>query len=323
MEEFNGFKDLRIVDNFYQTTSFFPMPTTEIGTLSEDGKTNLGSYSLCFPYYIAGKEYYAMILCCRNTSNTAKNILRTGKCSINFIPDNRKYFKEAVRLGYPGETTDEKMKRALVETVVLQNIKLVDGIKKIDPINEYIGFIVAILSVHTNLEFSQDPIADYDLIAEIKKSVNIPVIGSGDIEDETTYKKMLETGVDGVMVGRASFGNPMIFKKLNEIKTGNYITMHEFILKDDFFSDVIENGDIEILKSNENYIKYLCAKKHIQILRKYFAENFLIKYMRKHMLWYSNGLKSNPELKQKIALSDNLDYSLEILKQMILENCSN
>ena len=110
MEEFNGFKDLRIVDNFYQTSSFFPMPTTEIGTISEDGKTNLGSYSLCFPYYIAGKEYYAMILCCRNTSNTAKNILRTGKCSINFIPDNRKYFKEAVRLGYPGETTDEKMK---------------------------------------------------------------------------------------------------------------------------------------------------------------------------------------------------------------------
>ena len=50
-----------------------------------------------------------MILCCRNTSNTAKNILRTGKCSINFITDSRKYFKEAVRLGYPGETTDEKM----------------------------------------------------------------------------------------------------------------------------------------------------------------------------------------------------------------------
>ena len=180
------------------------------------------------------------------------------------------------------------------------------------------------ISVHTRYaNQGYSGIVDYDLIAEIKKSVNIPVIGSGDIEDETTYKKMLETGVDGVMVGRASFGNPMIFKKLNEIKTGNYITMHEFILKDDFFSDVIENGDIEILKSNENYIKYLCAKKQIQILRKYFAENFLIKYMRKHMLWYSNGLKSNPELKQKIALSDNLDYSLEILKQMILENCSN
>lgn len=117
IEELNGFKDLRIVDNFYQTSSFFPMPTTEIGTLSESGETNLGSYSLCFPYYIAGKDYYAMVLCCRNSSNTAKNILRTGKCTINFIPDNRKYFKEAVRLGYPGETTEEKMKDTIFTLV--------------------------------------------------------------------------------------------------------------------------------------------------------------------------------------------------------------
>lgn len=116
-EEINGFKDLRIVDNFYQTSSYFPMPTTEIGTLSENGETNLGSYSLCFPYYIAGKDYYAMLLCCRNSSNTAKNILRTGKCTINFITDKRKYFKEAVRLGYPGETTEEKMKDCLFTLV--------------------------------------------------------------------------------------------------------------------------------------------------------------------------------------------------------------
>ena len=116
-EEINGFKDLRIVDNFYQTSSYFPMPTTEIGTLSESGETNLGSYSLCFPYYIAGKDYYAMLLCCRNSSNTAKNILRTGKCTINFITDKRKYFKEAVRLGYPGETTEEKMKDCLFTQV--------------------------------------------------------------------------------------------------------------------------------------------------------------------------------------------------------------
>lgn len=121
IKECNGFKDLRIVDNFYQTSSFFPMPTTEIATLDEEGNTNIGSYSLCFPYYIAGKDYYAMILCCRNSSNTAKNILRTKKCAINFITDEKKYFKEAVRLGYPGETTKEKMK----DTV----FTLVDGIR--------------------------------------------------------------------------------------------------------------------------------------------------------------------------------------------------
>lgn len=134
IEELNGFKDLRIVDNFYQTSSFFPMPTTEIGTLSENGETNVGSYSLCFPYYIAGKEYYAMILCCRNSSNTAKNILRTGKCTINFIPDNRKYFKEAVRLGYPGETTEEKMKDTIFH--------LIDGKKARENTNEQFPKII-------------------------------------------------------------------------------------------------------------------------------------------------------------------------------------
>ena len=106
----SNFKDLRIVDNFYQTSAFFPMPTILASTVSESGQTNLGAYSLCFPYYIAGKDYYAMILECRNSSNTAQNILRTKKVTLNFITDERKYFKEAVRLGFPGDTTEEKMK---------------------------------------------------------------------------------------------------------------------------------------------------------------------------------------------------------------------
>lgn len=109
----NKLKELRIVDNFYQTSAFFPMPTTLVGTISENGQTNLGAYSLCFPYYIAGKDYYAMVLECRNSSNTAQNILRNGKVTLSFITDERKYFKEAVRLGFPGDTTEEKMKGCL------------------------------------------------------------------------------------------------------------------------------------------------------------------------------------------------------------------
>ena len=104
------FKDLRIVDNFYQTSSFFPMPTVVIGTLCEDGSTSFGPYSLVSPYYVAGKDYYAMLLCSRNSSNTAQNLLRRSKCTLNFIPDNRKYFKECVRMGFPGDTPQEKMK---------------------------------------------------------------------------------------------------------------------------------------------------------------------------------------------------------------------
>jgi flavin reductase (DIM6/NTAB) family NADH-FMN oxidoreductase RutF len=105
----SDFKELRIVDNFYQTSSFFPMPTILISTLDDEGNTSLGSYSLCFPYYVAGKDYYAMILSCRNSSNTAQHLLQRSKCALNFLPDNKKYFKETVRLGFPGDTSKEKM----------------------------------------------------------------------------------------------------------------------------------------------------------------------------------------------------------------------
>ena len=105
----SSFENLRIVDNFYQTSLFFPMPTVIISTLCEDGTTSLGPYSLVQPYYVAGKDYYAMLLCCRNSSNTAQNILRNGKCAINFIDDNPKSFKEAVKLSWPGDKPSEKM----------------------------------------------------------------------------------------------------------------------------------------------------------------------------------------------------------------------
>jgi flavin reductase (DIM6/NTAB) family NADH-FMN oxidoreductase RutF len=105
----SSFENLRIVDNFYQTSLFFPMPTVVISTLCEDGTTNLGPYSLVQPYYVAGKDYYAMLLCCRNSSNTAQNILRNGKCAISFINDDPKNFHEAVKLSWPGDKPSDKM----------------------------------------------------------------------------------------------------------------------------------------------------------------------------------------------------------------------
>lgn len=107
----SSFENLRIVDNFYQTSLFFPMPTVLISTLCEDGSTNLGPYSLVQPYYVDGKDYYAMLLCCRNSSNTAQNILHTGKCTLNFVNDDPKTFKEAVKLSWPGDKPSEKMPR--------------------------------------------------------------------------------------------------------------------------------------------------------------------------------------------------------------------
>ena len=105
----SSFENLRIVDNFYQTSLFFPMPTVVISTLCEDGSTTLGPYSLVQPYYVAGKDYYAMLLSCRNSSNTAQNILRNGKCAISFVDDKPRTFKECVKLSWPGDKPEDKM----------------------------------------------------------------------------------------------------------------------------------------------------------------------------------------------------------------------
>ncbi len=105
----SSFKNLRVVDNFYQTSLFFPMPTVIVSTIADDGTTSLGPYSLVQPYYVAGKDYYAMLLCCRNSSNTAQHILRNGKCALNFIDDSPKSFKEAVKLSWPGDKPEDKM----------------------------------------------------------------------------------------------------------------------------------------------------------------------------------------------------------------------
>ena len=105
----SSFENLRVVDNFYQTSLFFPMPTVVISTLCEDGSTTLGPYSLVQPYYVAGKDYYAMLLSCRNSSNTAQNILRTGKCALNFVDDKPKTFAECVKLSWPGDKPEDKM----------------------------------------------------------------------------------------------------------------------------------------------------------------------------------------------------------------------
>ena len=105
----SSFENLRVVDNFYQTSLFFPMPTVIISTLCPDGTTTLGPYSLVQPYYVAGKDYYAMLLSCRNSSNTAQNILANGKCALNFIDDKPSTFKEAVNLSWPGDKPEEKM----------------------------------------------------------------------------------------------------------------------------------------------------------------------------------------------------------------------
>ena len=102
------FVDVPVRDNFYQSSSFFPMPFALITTINERGTTSIGPHSLVFPFDIS--ESHSMMLVSRGSSNTASNLRRTGKCALNFVEFDRDWLKVIVGLGYPGQTPEEKMK---------------------------------------------------------------------------------------------------------------------------------------------------------------------------------------------------------------------
>ncbi len=93
--------------NFYQTASFFPMPFACISTVSETGETSVAPYSLAFPFDLI--EQPSVMLVARASSNTVKHIERTGKAALNFIEFDPQWLEAVVRLGYPGQTPEEKM----------------------------------------------------------------------------------------------------------------------------------------------------------------------------------------------------------------------
>lgn len=125
----NSFQSVPVLDNFYQTSSFYPMPVVMVTTVSETGETNIGSYSLCFPFGIA--ENHCMMLISRYDSNTAINIRERKHAALNFIPDRTKYLENAVLLGYPGESTAQKLKDSIFSLIPAQRERNNDVYPKI------------------------------------------------------------------------------------------------------------------------------------------------------------------------------------------------
>jgi len=82
------FTEIRILDNFHQTSSYYSMPVVLISTLYEDGSINLGPYSLCFPYVVTDGKEHSMLLITRPNSNTGLNITRNKVCSIRMVKGN-------------------------------------------------------------------------------------------------------------------------------------------------------------------------------------------------------------------------------------------
>ncbi len=118
--------------------------------------------------------------------------------------------------------------------------------------------------------------ADWKIIAEVKKAVNIPVIGNGDVRQPQDAIKMLwETFCDAVMVGRGALGNPWIFKGIVQVLRGqalNYLP-----------------GLNQRLGMIENHWKMDSEFMGIKSAGKSF---------RKHILWYTKGLDNSHHFRE-------------------------
>jgi len=136
-------------------------------------------------------------------------------------------------------------------------------------------------------------IVDLDIIKKVKESVGIPVIGNGDIVDGPSAYKMLEyTKCDAIMIGRASLGNPYIFK---EIKS------------------YLENKK-EIPKMNSNKKIELCIR-HFSLLLEFKIEKIALLEMRTLIPKYLKGIEGNLEIRNKIMEAKTKEDFILILNQ--------
>ena len=135
--------------------------------------------------------------------------------------------------------------------------------------------------------------ADWDIIKKVKQSVHIPVIGNGDVTDEESALVMFEqTGVDGIMIGRGSFGNPWIFRNIKHyLQTG------------------------EKLPQPTNQERLQVMEKHIQLAVEEKGEDVAIKELRKHISWYTKNLKNSSEFRNSINKIEKKDELISTIEE--------
>lgn len=133
--------------------------------------------------------------------------------------------------------------------------------------------------------------ADLQIIKKVKESVSIPVIGNGDVADEESAKEMFErTGVDGIMIGRASIGNPWIFEKVKYY---------------------LEYGEKLPDRSLEEKLKII--KKHFQLVLQEKGEYTGVREFRKYIAYYTKGLPNSSEFRTRI---NTLESSKEVIREL-------
>ena len=130
--------------------------------------------------------------------------------------------------------------------------------------------------------------AEYDTIAEIKSRIAIPVIANGDIETpEKALLVLQQTGADGLMIGRAAQGNPWIFQQINHfLQTGE---------------NLAEPSVTEVQQI------LIC---HLNTLYDFYGEYSGVRMARKHIAWYSKGLRNGNAFRQQMNTLEKAEQQL-------------
>lgn len=138
---------------------------------------------------------------------------------------------------------------------------------------------------------------DYDIIAQVKQSVGIPVIANGDIVDEQSAAIMLEkTGADAIMIGRGALGNPWIFSDINA-----------------YLEECRVMPEVSITQ------KMYTMLKHIQKTIEYKGEYTAMREARHHAAYYTKGMKGGAKLRAEIGKYERFEQLQELSYRIIKE----
>lgn len=139
---------------------------------------------------------------------------------------------------------------------------------------------------------------DYNIIAKVKKAVDIPVIANGDIVDEQSAAIMFEkTNCDAIMIGRGALGNPWIFRRINA-----YLNKCRVL------------PDVSI---NEKMVVML---KHIQKIIEYKGEYTAMREARHHAAYYTKGIRGGAALRKEISTFEHFEQLEELAYKIAKEN---